>query len=267
MYSALAMPSDLAELGGGLRPDQVLHHHRRDVEGVAQGVQREHRTVLLDVGVRRPVGRLLGQPELRHGVDEHRGHGGVTRLECRGVRDRLEGRSRLAPAEPGHVELALDPRILAIPIVDAAHVRDDLAGGRVDGNQRRVVHVEAGQGLHPLRHQPLRLLLERQVEGRLDSISAGENLERRIRHTGQGAKDPLGLLADPEAEMRLAQDARETARVHLEPRGVARDARLGRRDVALLDHRADDEIALTERICRRLLGVRVAHRVLVGVEE
>ena len=53
-------PQRLREVGRRLRADQVLHLHRGDVQRVAQRVHRQHRAVLLDVGVRGPV-RGLGR--------------------------------------------------------------------------------------------------------------------------------------------------------------------------------------------------------------
>ena len=49
--------------------------------------------------------------------------------------------------------------------------------------------------------------------------------------------------------------------------GVACLAYSARGDVALLEHRAEHEVALADRVGRGFLGARLAVRVLVRVEE
>ena len=91
-------------------------------------------------------------------------------------------------AEPGHVELALDAWVLAVVVVDAADVRDDLPGRRVDGHHGRVVDVEAAERVDPLQDEPLRLLLQRIVEGGRDAIAAGADRGAPVRDPGRAAR-------------------------------------------------------------------------------
>ena len=124
--------------------------------------------------------------------------------------------------EPRHVELALDLRGLAVVVVDAADVRDDLAGRRVDRDQRRIVDVLVGEVGDPLLDELVSDLLQGVVEGGLDAVAAGADRKRRIGHPGKRGHDALRLLADAEAEVRLAQDARRCGSGSIASQVVAR---------------------------------------------
>ena len=67
--------------------------------------------------------------------------------------------------------------------------------------------------------------------------------------------------------MRLAQDAREAPRLHLQPRRVLRVAGLSLGEVALREHGVDDGVAPRQRIGRGLLAPGLTVRVLVRVVE
>ena len=59
-----------------------------------------------------------------------------------GVDDGLPRRSGLAIADAGHVVLGIepaDPLLVAVVVVGAAHVREDVASPVVEGHERRVV--------------------------------------------------------------------------------------------------------------------------------
>src|SRR5439155_13043423 len=98
-----------------------------------------HRAVVLEVRVLRAVAAGRGAHTSRIGlpaevgarVDDD-GRRGRSLLQCGDVIEHLEGRPRLPEADAGHVELALDARIVAVVVIDRADVGEDLAGPRID---------------------------------------------------------------------------------------------------------------------------------------
>src|SRR5262245_17022270 len=93
-------------------------------------------------------------------------------MECRRVDERLEGGARLAVGHERAIELTG-------PVVAAADQRSDLAGARIDRNQRR---LEAGgslrlpgsrrrrlEAVEPSRDRLFRESLEDQIEARGDA--------------------------------------------------------------------------------------------------
>ena len=202
--------------------------------------------------------------ELRDRVDEERRRRGLACLERRAVGDRLEGRARLATAEAGDVELAVDARILPVVVVHRSHVGDDLAGRGVDRHQRAVADVLVREGGDPLCHFLVRLLLQAEVDRGRDLVAAGAQLEGRILEA-EGGEDALSLAPDPEREVRLAQRARHAARVHRGPGHRVGLVALRLRDPAVAEHRVEDLGATPDRGRCGLLGARVAIRVLVRV--
>ena len=97
---------------------------------------------------------------------------------------------RLPASEPGHVELPLDARVLAVVVVDAADVGDDLAGRGVDRHQRPVIDILVAHRRNPFHDLGLGLLLQRVVEGGNDPVAAGADGLVRVRdaHRRQDAR-------------------------------------------------------------------------------
>src|SRR5207247_8260194 len=108
--------------------------HGRHVARLADRLPHGDRAVVLEVGVLRAVaaggrahaGRVGLPAEVRSSVHDHRGRGRAL-LERGDVVEHLERGSRLAEADAGDVELALDARVVPVVVVDRADVREDLA--------------------------------------------------------------------------------------------------------------------------------------------
>ena len=88
-------------------------------------------------------------PEVRRDVHEHRGRGERLVVDADGVVDRLDRRTRLAPAVGKDVELGLELLVALGRVAGRADVGEDVAGPVVDDRARRVVDVVAAQGEDP----------------------------------------------------------------------------------------------------------------------
>ena len=215
-----------------------LHLHRGDVEGVVQGVHGQQRAVLVEVGVLGDV----PAPEVGRRIHQHGRHIDLARLEGRRVGDRLERGTDLAASKARHVELPLHARVLAVVVVDAADVRDDLAGRRVECYQRPVVHVLGLELVDPAAHLGLGGLLQAVVQRGDHPEAAGPELLCRVLIAELG-QDLLCLALHPEAELRLLEDARHPRRMHLLPGRGDRLVVLDLGDVAVGQHRVEHLVA------------------------
>ena len=109
---------------------------RRDVQRQLDRLAHPDRAALVQVG----IGRGVTAPEVGHDVHEHRCRGGHVILDPGQVADRLERRSRLAPAIGEHIELGLEFRPAGRGVViGRADVGDDVPGAVVDRPQGGVV--------------------------------------------------------------------------------------------------------------------------------
>ena len=199
--------------------------------------------------------------------------------DARGVDDRLERRTRLAPAVGEDVEPGLEllRRLLAVR-VRRADVRDDVARLVVHRDERAVVEVVAAQAVHPalvgeaerLGRGP-RVLRVGDDRRRLDPL-LGDVLEAHVergRHRQAAGLDLVGQVsASRAAQLRrelLADLPHELGRLplvgHLRrehhrrgPRGVevgGRELAPGQRRAALL-HQVEHQVAaLHDRRVRR----------------
>ena len=218
---------------------------RGQVERFAQRLTHRDRAVLL---LRRVLRGVRVTAAVRHRPLDvvqptRRGH---ARLEHAGeVGEQLEGRPRLPVRDAGVVVVALHLRCTAVVVV-APDVREDLTGRRIHGDQGRVVHIEALEGVDVIADLLLGKLLHVPIERREHRVAAA------VR----------GLLAQLADEL-LAHAEREVRRVERGGGGLYDDGLgLGRigfadADVAAVDHGV--EHLCTPRLCR----VRVLHRVVV----
>ena len=140
------------------RSDPLLQHRR----GAVVRLEERRAKRQLIGGVRLGVARRPFLGTLRRHVSEvrqHR-HRRESVLERRGVQQRLERRSRLPAAAARAVELRL------AEVATADH-REDVAGPRIDRDQRRL-QIGIAEAAQPLRHRALRHLLQLRHERRPD---------------------------------------------------------------------------------------------------
>ena len=194
---------------------------RREVQRLAERLPERHGSVLLQSRVPRVVAigrgpfdviqaRRRREPELLHAGE---------------VCEQLERRSGLAVRDAGMVVVALHRRRAAVVVV-RADVREHLAGRRIHGDERGVVHVERLQPVDVVAHFLLGELLHVPVEACVHGVATAVG--------GLLAKLVDELLAHPEHEVRRVQRGRR--RPH-DDRLRVRDVGLGGRDVAVVDHR------------------------------
>ncbi len=118
---------------------------RGDVERELEGIAQADGSALELVG----LGRHEAVAEVRRDVHEHRRSGQGLVIDADQVVDRLDRRTRLAPAVGQDVELGLELPVALRRVARAADVGEDLARAVVDDARGGVVDVVAAQAQDP----------------------------------------------------------------------------------------------------------------------